>query len=197
MKRRITVALSEEIVERLEATAEGPGASKAALMEAALQRFLGTETETVDEVPLQRRLNGINRQLDQLDRDLSIVSEMVALHARYHLSITPSLPQAHQRTARGPGLGRLKAFTTQVARRLRFATPLTQETMGRLGATDLKPFASDAEEGASLGTPCVRADHGHDASPPTVLYGELESSAGVQEGASGSGFRGETHNPYR
>lgn len=196
MKRRITVALSEAIVERLEDAAERPGSSKAAVVEASLQRFLGAEPETVDDTTLLRRLNGMSRQLEQLDRDLSIVGEMGALHVRYHLSIT-TLPQAHQRTACAPGPGRLKAFAAQVGRRLHLGTPLTREKMDRLGATKPDPSARDVEEAASPRTRCVPADSSQDAAAPTVLDGGLESSAGVGEGASAGDFRGEAHNPYR
>jgi predicted DNA-binding protein len=190
MKRTITVRLSEDMVERLEAAAERRGASKAALMEAALQRFLATESDTVDDATLLRRMSG---QLEQLDRDLRIVNETVALHARYYLSITPPLPQAHQRTACALGRERFEALAMQIGRRLHLGTSLMRETMDQLTATKRGPFASDVEEGA----PRPGAELYHDASAPTVLNRELESPAGVQEGASSDGFRGEARNPNR
>jgi predicted transcriptional regulator len=190
MKRTITVRLSEDMVERLEAAAERRGASKAALMEAALQRFLATESDTADDATLLRRMSG---QLGQLDRDLHIVSETVALHARYHLSNTPPLPQAHQRTACALGRERFEAFATQVGGRLHLATSLMRETMDELTATNPGLFASEVEEVA----PRPGAEPYDDASAPTVLNGELKSSAGVQEGASSDGFRGEARDPNR
>ena len=48
MKRRITVQLPEQLVERLEAAAERPGASKSAIVEAALDQFLSEDT--IDDV---------------------------------------------------------------------------------------------------------------------------------------------------
>jgi len=194
MKRRITVALSEETVERLEAAAERRGASKAAIVEAALQRFLGTEIETVNDATLLRRMS---HQLEQLDRDLRVVNETVALHARYHLTVTPPLTQARQRAACALGLERFEAFAAQVGRRVHLGMPLIRETINRLSATNRDLFARGVEEGAPLGTPCVQDNPDQDASAPTILNGELESSAGVEEGASTGDFRGEAHNPYR
>ena len=47
MKRKISVRLSEEIVERLEAAAQRPGANKTTILEAALDRFLDPGAETL------------------------------------------------------------------------------------------------------------------------------------------------------
>ena len=99
MKRKISVRLSEQVVERLEAAAQRPGASKTTIVEAALDGFLDPGTETIDDATLLRRLDCMSRQIEQLERDLRIVNETVALHARYHLAITPPLPQSQQRAA--------------------------------------------------------------------------------------------------
>ena len=104
MKRKISGRLSEEIVERLETAAHRPGASKTTILEAALDRFLDPGAETIDDATLLRRLDGMSRQLEQLEHDLKIVNEAVALHARYHLAITPPLPQSQQRAACALGL---------------------------------------------------------------------------------------------
>ena len=69
MKRKISVRLSEEIVERLEAAAQRPGASKTTILEAALDRFLDPGAETIDDATLLRRLDGMSRQLEQLEHD--------------------------------------------------------------------------------------------------------------------------------
>src|SRR5262249_17375496 len=97
MKRKLTVRLSEEVAERLEAAGRRPGANKTAIVEAALTRFLDPDGDTSEHVAVLRRLNWMSRQLEQLDRDLRVVSETTALHARYHLSVTPPLPMPHRR----------------------------------------------------------------------------------------------------
>src|SRR3954467_13435051 len=80
MKPRIGVYLSEQMAARLAAAAKRPGAIKSALVEAALAQFLGSDDD-VDIVPVDRRLSLISQQHEQLDRDLRIVIEPVALQA--------------------------------------------------------------------------------------------------------------------
>src|SRR5262249_8563032 len=151
MKRKVTVQLSEQVAERLEAAAEQRGTSKAAIVESALERFLSPDAETVDDATLLRRLNWMSHQLEQLERDFRIVNETVALHARYHLTITPPVAQAQQRAACALGQERFEAFAAQVGRRVHLGTPLMRETMDRLSATNPDLFARDIGEGAPLG----------------------------------------------
>lgn len=191
MKRKISVQLSEQVIERLETAAERPGASKSAIVESALERFLDPEAETIDDATL---LRGMSQQLAQLERELRIVNEVVALHARYHLTVTPPLPQAHQRAACVLGLERFEAFAAQVRHRVHLGTPLMRETMNRLSATN-PDFARDTNNDVPLGTPSAASPH--DSSAATIVTGELEPSAGVREDAGNGSFPGEAHTPYR
>lgn len=195
MKQKITVRLSEQILERLEAAADRPDASKAAIVETALERFLDPGTETDPAAALLRRLDSMGRQLEQLERDLKIINETVALHARYHLTVTPPMPQAHQRAACVLGRERFEVFAAQVGTRVHLGTPLMRETMDRLSATNPDLFARNANNDVPLGTPS--ADSPHDSSAATIATAEMELSAGVREDASNGSFPGEAHNPYR
>src|SRR6266702_6979356 len=98
MKPRIGVYLSEQMAARLAAAAKLPGATKSALVEAALAQFLGVDDE-VNHLLADHRFSDISRQLEQLDRNLRIVNETVALQARYQLAVTPPLPAAALRAA--------------------------------------------------------------------------------------------------
>jgi Arc/MetJ-type ribon-helix-helix transcriptional regulator len=196
MKRKISVQLTDELADRLEAAVQDGGASKSAIVEAALQRFLGIETETVDNSTLSRRLDWMSGQLEQLERELRIVNETVALHARYHLTIAPPLPAARQHGACVLGIERFEVFAAQVGRRVHLGTPLMRETMERLSETKPELFASDTDQEVPLGTASEGADDGPSAS--NAVTGDLESSAGVGEGASKNNFPWEeAHNPYR
>ena len=195
MKRKVSVRLSEQMADRLEAAAERFGASKSAIVEAALQQFLGTEAETVDDSTLLRRLNAMSRQLGQLERELRIVNETVALHARYHLTIAPPLPLDRQHAACVLGLERFEAFAAQVGRRVHLGMPLMRETIERLSETKPDLFASDTDQEVPLGNPSEKSDHGSSASNDP--NGFLELSAGVREDASESRFPEDGHNPYR
>jgi hypothetical protein len=195
MKRKVTVQLSEHVVERLETAAERPDASKAAIVESALERFLDPEAETIDDATLLRRLDGMSQQLARLAHELRLVNEVVALHARYHLTVTPPLPVAHQRAACVLGLERFEAFVAQVEQRAHLGKPLMRETMDRLRATNPDVFARDTNNDVPLGTPS--ADSPHDSSAATIATGELELSAGVREDASNGSFPEEAHTPQR
>jgi hypothetical protein len=77
MKPRIGVYLSEQMAARLAAAAKRPGTSKSSLVEAALAQFFGADDNTND-MPVDRRLSLMSRQLEELDRGLRIVNETVA-----------------------------------------------------------------------------------------------------------------------
>ncbi len=186
MKRKVTVRLSEQIVERLKAAAERQGATKAAIVEAALDIFLSSGVdpgELIKDTATLRRLNWMSRQLEQLERDLRIVNETVALHARYHLTVTPPLPSSQQPAACALGLERFEAFAAQVGRRVHLGTPLMRETMDRLSAASPKLFARDIEEGAPLGAPPERGK-----AAPIGLDAKPRFDAVAAEGGSNAGF---------
>lgn len=179
MKQKVTVQLSERIIERLKAAAARQGATKTAIVEAVLDNFLSSQVdalETVKDGATLRRLNWMSHQLEQLERDLRIVNEIVALHARYHLTVTPPLPSSQQPAACALGLERFEAFAAQVGRRVHLGAPLMRETLDRLCATNPDLFARDIEEDAPLGTPAVHV--------------EPELCAAAREGGSNAGFPG-------
>jgi hypothetical protein len=180
MKRKVNVQLSEQVAERLETAAQEPGASKSAIVEAALDQFLSADTS--DGAAVSRRLNWMSRQLEQLERDLRIVNETVALHARYHLTVTPPLPTADHRTACALGLERFEVFAAQVGRRVHLGTPLMRETMDRLSIKNPKLFDRSIEEGIPLAPAQQNPQPDSPASP--VANEQPEQSAVAQEGGS-------------
>jgi predicted DNA-binding protein len=187
MKQKVTVRLSEQIIERLNATAEREGATKTAIVEAVLDNFLNVDAlESIKDAATLRRLNWMSRQLEQLERDLRIVNEIVALHARYHLTVTPPLPSSQQSAACALGLERFEAFAAQVGRRVHMGAPLMRETIDRLGATSPEFFARDIEGGAPLGTPSP--DPGQDKAASAAVDAEPRHYAAAWEAGSNTGF---------
>src|SRR5713226_7288608 len=143
MKPRVGVYLSEQMAARLAEAAKRPGATKSGLVEAALDRFLGSDDDVGDTATVARRLSGLSHQLEQLDRNLRIANETVALHARFHLAVTPLLPAAAQRSACALGAERFEEFAAQVGRRVDLGVPLIRETIDRVGAVRADAFARD------------------------------------------------------
>jgi len=193
MKPRIGVYLSEQMAARLAAAAKRPGTSKSALVEAALAQFFGADDDAND-LPIDRRLSLMSRQLEELDRGLRIANETVALQARFHLAVTPVLPAADQRAACTLGSERFDEFAAQVKRRVQLGTSLMQETMDRLDTTK-RDTALVALGGAAPQT-CSPVQK--PALAASSLFGDkTEPFAAVREGGSLFNFPGKAGIPLQ
>lgn len=134
MKPRIGIYLSERTAARLAAAAKRPGATKSALVEAALDRYLNSEDDVDEAASVTHQLAAMSRQLEHLGRDLRTVNETVAHHARFHLAVTPLLSAAAQPGAFALGAERFEEFAAQVERRVDLGTSLMRDTLDRRGA---------------------------------------------------------------
>src|SRR6202007_313163 len=143
-RRKVTVRLSEGVCGRLDVASDRPGAGKSMLVEAALEHFLNP-TPSVEAL-LRERLDGIHARFDHLERDMRIIAETVALHARYHLPVVPPLPVSRQREAVVLGDERFKVLAEQVDRHVRLGRPLMQETINRSNPRDKKEQRRTREE---------------------------------------------------
>jgi predicted MFS family arabinose efflux permease len=135
-RRKVTVRLSEGVCGRLDVATDRPGVGKSMLVEAALEHFLTPEPSV--KALLREHLDGLHARLDHLDHDMRMIAETVALHARYHLTVVPPLPESQQREAILLGHERFKVLAEQVDRRVRQGRPLMQETINRLSSAEQK-----------------------------------------------------------
>jgi len=190
MKPRIGVYLSEQMAARLTAAAKRPGASKSALVEAALAQFFGSDDDS-DNLPVDRRLSLMSRQLEQLDRDLRVVNESVALQARYQLAVTPPLPAAALPAACALGSERFDEFATQVWRRVQSGTSLVHETVDRLGHKRGTLADGFGKGVAKTSSPLHEPDH----CTSNSVGIDVEHSTAVREGGSLFNFPGKTGLP--
>src|SRR5258708_6064138 len=188
MKPRVGVYLSERMAARLAEAARRPGATKAALVEAALDRFLGSDDDVGDTATVARRLTGLSHQLEQLDRNLRIANETAALHARFHLAVTPLLPAAAQGAACALGAERFEEFAAQVGRRVDLRVPLIRETIVRVSAPREDGLGPDPADGDPSGTGSTVYEQGVRA--PTFVDDSSANIAAVREDGSNGGFRG-------
>src|SRR5713226_9029673 len=185
MKPRVGVYLSEQMAARLAAAAKRPGATKSALVEAALDCFLGSDDDVGDTATVARRLSGLSHQLEQLDRNLRIANETVALHARFHLAVTPLLPAAEQGAACALGAERFEEFAAQVGRRVDLGVSLIRETIDRGSATRTAPLTH--AEGEPSGTGSTADEPGVQAS--STVDDASVNIAGVREDAATLAFQ--------
>jgi hypothetical protein len=188
MKPRVGVYLSEGMAARLAEAAKRPGATKSALVEAALDRFLGSDDDVGDTETVARRLTGLSRQLEQLDRDLRIANETVALHARFHLAVTPLLPATAQGAACALGAERFEEFAAQVGRRVDQGIPLIRETIDRVSTARAGAHLRELAEGEPSRTGFTEPN------VPASTTGDHASAhiAAVGEDGSNGGFPGST-----
>ena len=187
MKPRIGVYLSEAMAARLAEAAKRPGATKSSLVEAALARFLGSDDDVGDTADVVRHIAGLSRQIEQLDRNLRIANETVALHARFHLAVTPILPVAAQGAACALGAQRFEEFAAQVGRRVDHGVSLIGETIERA-----KPARADSPEfnphdDDPSGAESTVYEQGI---PASNLADDTPVHAAVREDGSNGGFRG-------
>ena len=181
--------ISDELAERLETVARLKGVDQAEILEQALDRFLGLNGETVDESPPLERLRAIENQLNRIERNLKIVNEVAALHVRYHLTISPPLPQSQQRAACQVGFERFEVLAEQVRKRVEQDQPVLQETIFRLAAAKSEICGQEAE---SRATSAMAQSAEHVAAAVTA---EPALSAVAPEGDSDGNFRTRLQNP--
>jgi MFS family permease len=150
MKPRVGVYLSEGMAARLAEAAKNPRATKSAVVEAALDRYFGSDDDISNTATVGRHLAGLSRQLEVLDRNLRIANETAALHARFHLAVTPPMPAGELGAACAVGAERFEEFAAQVGRRVDLGVSLIRETAARASATRTTPLTP--AEGLSSGT---------------------------------------------
>jgi hypothetical protein len=183
----VDVDLSEHTAARLEAAVKHSGTTKSALIEAALDLFLETGDGIEDSASLARQIAALGHQLQHIDRDLAIVNETVALHARFHLALTPPMAAAEQRAACALGSERFEEFATQVGRRVDRAAPLMQTTIDRLGAAKANLSESDLADRNS-GHPMSATIEPVICAPAAVDVGSVDTAV-VREDGSSHGFQ--------
>ena len=183
--RKVTVQLSEKVFEQLEAAIDRPGVGKSMVVEAALERLL-RPAPPMEEL-MQQYFDRIRSRLDQFERDMQIVAETVALHARYHLTVMPPLPESQQREACLRGDERFKVLAEQVDLRVRLGRPLMQETIDRLSAADVDQSEPEIGEGGPSRRGSQRMNEETASETDEDIQDEL--SAAAREGGSNSNFR--------
>jgi hypothetical protein len=133
--RKVTIRLTEKLHSQLEAATDRPGVGKSMVVAAALEQFMKPGS-SVEELA-HERFDEMNTRFDRLEHDIRLLAETVALHARYHFSVMPPLPQANQREASARGDERFKVLASEVDRRVRIGRSLMQETIDRLNVAKL------------------------------------------------------------
>jgi hypothetical protein len=94
-RRKVTFRLSEGVCGRLDVATDRPGVGKSMFVEAALENCLNPAPSV--ETLVRESCDQMHARFDRLEHDLRVMSETVALYARYQLAVTPPVPQERQR----------------------------------------------------------------------------------------------------
>ena len=187
MKPRVGVYLSESMAARLAEAARRPGTTKSALVEAALEHFLGSDDDIGDAAGIGSHLAGLSRQMERLDHNLRVASETVALHARFHLAVTPILPIAAQGAACALGAQRFQEFAAQVGRRVDHGISLIGETIERASPASADGPEFNPDDDDPSGAESKVCEQGI---PTSNLADDTPVHAAVREDGSNGGFPG-------
>jgi len=126
-KPRLTVYLDPEVLARLTERAARKTQPKSLVAEAAITSFLTPDDADQREAAFARRLDLLTRQVERLERDLTIAVEALALFIRFWLTVTPPLPESARTAAQAKGRERFDSFLETLGRRLAKGQSLLRE----------------------------------------------------------------------
>jgi hypothetical protein len=109
--------LPRSVSERLESLARAPGASKSAILAAALAAWLDRRGTDELELRFARRLDRITGQLARIERDGHFQVESLALFIRYMLAVNAPLAEDDE-AGRAIGRDRFAAFIGRVSQQV-------------------------------------------------------------------------------
>lgn len=118
MRERINIYLPPELLRQLIDLSDRKRISRSSIVEAAVASFLSPDGSERMEAALVRRLDRLSRQVQRLERDLTVGTETLALFVRFWLTVTPPLPADAQVSAQAKGRERFESFVEALGRRL-------------------------------------------------------------------------------
>ena len=128
IRTKHTFRLPPALASQLADFATRKRASQAGIVEAALISFLSPDGSERMEAAFSRRMDRVLRQLEQLDRDVEIGNEALALFVRFWLTSNPPLPDAAMPAAQAQGKERYDAFVEALSRRIQVGPSLRRDT---------------------------------------------------------------------
>jgi len=133
MRTKHTFRLPPDLALKLADYASRKRVPQAHIVETALASFLSPDASERLEGALGRRLDRLVRQVERLERNVTISSEALALFVRFWLTTTPSLPDGAQQAAQAKGRERYEGFVDALGRRLAKGRTLSEEISQDIG----------------------------------------------------------------
>jgi predicted transcriptional regulator len=127
MRTKHTFRLPPELAGKLADYAARKHVPQALVVEAALASHLSPDGADRLEAALARRLDRMSRQIERLDRHVTISNEAIAVFVRFWLTSTPPLPDTALSAAQTKGRERYEGFIEALGRRLARGRKLSDE----------------------------------------------------------------------
>jgi hypothetical protein len=127
MRTKHTFRLPPDLAGKLADHANRKRVPQALIVETALASFLSPDSSERMEAALGRRLDRLIRQVERLERHVTISNEALALFVRFWLTANPPLPDTAQPAAQAKGRERYESFVEALGRRLARGQTLAQE----------------------------------------------------------------------
>jgi predicted transcriptional regulator len=143
MRTKHTFRLPPDLAGKLADYASRKRVPQALVVEAALASYLSPDGADRLEAALARRLDRLTRQIERLERHVTISNEALALFVRFWLTSTPPLPDTAQAAAQAKGRERYEGFVEALGRRLVRGRTLADELVAEI--------AAEPSEGAETG----------------------------------------------
>jgi hypothetical protein len=127
MRTKHTFRLPPDLAGKLSDYAVRKRVPQALVVETALASHLSPDGADRLEAALARRLDRMTRQIERLERHVTISNEAIALFVRFWLTSTPPLPDTAQAAAQAKGRERYDGFVEALGRRLAHGKTLADE----------------------------------------------------------------------
>ena len=145
MRTKHTFRLPPELARQLADYANRKRVPQALVVETAISSYLSPDNPERMEAALARRLDRLTRQVERLERHVTISNEALALFVRFWLTATPPLPDTAQPAARAKGRERYVGFVEALGRRLAKGQSLAKEISQDIVPGDESSIANDPE----------------------------------------------------
>jgi hypothetical protein len=134
MKVRMTVHFERATLKAIDEFAARKGLTKSTVIEAAVASHLSPDGPDRLEAALTRRLDRTNRQLERIERNMTISAEAFALYVRFWLAVTPPLPDGAHAATQAKARERYDEFVAVLGRRLAKGQSILAEVSSDLPA---------------------------------------------------------------
>src|SRR5580704_6054845 len=136
MRTKHTFRLPPDLAGKLADFANRKRVPQALVVEVALASHLSPDGADRLEAALARRLDRMTRQIERLERHVTISNEALALFVRFWLTSTPPLPDTAQAAAQAKGRERYEGFIEALGRRLARGRTLADEVVVDIAGTE-------------------------------------------------------------